>query len=66
MAQDRTVYGRIVSLGADHVVVRGGVAVGDWVVPTSGLAFVLTRPGRRYGTRSSTTYLDARRELFAP
>lgn len=62
---DRTVQGRVVSLGADHVVLYGGRAVGEWVVPTRRLAYLVAphAQGRRPG--SAASYLDARQALFA-
>lgn len=62
-APGRAVRGRIVSLGADHVVVRGGPATGDWVLATARLGYVLTPAGR--GPGSAAAYLDTRRALFA-
>lgn len=62
---DRSVRGRVVSLGADHVVLQGGRAVGAWVVPTRRLAYLVTPQDGRRRLGSATTYLDTRRELFA-
>ncbi len=60
----RTVRGRVLSLGVDHVVVRGGGAMGEWVVPTHRLAYLVTPQVRRRRPGAAATYLDARRSLF--
>jgi hypothetical protein len=62
--RDRTVRGLVVSLGVDHVVVRGGRAVGEWVVPTHRLAYLVIPEQRRRRRGAAATYLDARRSLF--
>ena len=63
--RERTVQGRVVSLGADHVVLHGGRAAGEWVVPTRHLAYLVTRSGRGRRPGPAASYLDARRALFA-
>lgn len=63
-AGDLTFGGRLVSLGADFVTVRGGRAGGDWVLPTRRLSYVVTRQERRRG--AAADYLSARRSLFMP
>jgi hypothetical protein len=62
--RDRTVHGRVVSLGADHVVLQGGRAAGEWVVPTRRLGYLITPSGRGPRAGPATSYLDARRALF--
>ena len=61
---DTTFEGRLVSLGADFVTVRGGRAGGDWVLPTRRLSYVVTRNER--ARPSAGDYLSARRALFTP